>query len=150
MKSSLKVDDAKWRKIKAMLPQIDKVSVKVGIQSDAGEQDGVSIAQYAFFNEFGTKSIPERSFLRTATDENQAKYNRFISDRLGKVLDLTLTPRQAFDQLGLMAVGDIQKKITDIKTPPNSPYTIAMKGSSNPLIDNGTMRSSIRHEVENV
>lgn len=150
MKSSLTVNDAKWRKIKAMIPEIAKASVKVGIQSDAGEQDGVSIAQYAFYNEFGTNNIPERSFLRTSMDENQAKYNRFIDNRFGKVLTLELTARQALDQLGLMAVSDVQAKITNIKTPPNSPSTIKLKGSSNPLIDNGTMRRAVRHEVENV
>lgn len=150
MKSSLTVNDAKWRKIKAMIPEIAKASVKVGIQSDAGEQDGVSIAQYAFYNEFGTNNIPERSFLRTSTDENQAKYNRFIDNRFGKVLTLELTARQALDQLGLMAASDVQSKITNIRTPPNSPSTIKLKGSSNPLIDNGTMRRAVRHEVENV
>lgn len=150
MKSSLTVNDDKWRKIKAMIPEIAKASVKVGIQSDAGEQDGVSIAQYAFYNEFGTNNIPERSFLRTSMDENQAKYNRFIDNRFGKALTLELTARQALDQLGLMAVSDVQKKITDIRTPPNAESTVRIKGSSNPLIDNGTMRRAVRHEVENV
>ena len=32
---------------------------------------------------------------------------------------------------------------------PNSPMTIANKGSSKPLIDNGDLRSSISYEVEN-
>ena len=36
-----------------------------------------------------------------------------------------------------------------MKTPENAPSTIAKKGSSNPLIDTGEMRSKVSHEVKN-
>ena len=43
--------------------------------------------------------------------------------------------------------GAIQKEITNLKEPPNSPATIAKKGSSNPLIDSGDMRKSVKWKL---
>ena len=44
--------------------------------------------------------------------------------------------------------GLIQKKMRDLKNPPNSQMTVEMKGSDNPLIDTGRLVGAIRHEVE--
>jgi hypothetical protein len=49
--------------------------------------------------------------------------------------------------IGMRVVGDIQDRISDGIPPPNSPITIARKGSSKPLIDSGQLRQSISFEV---
>jgi hypothetical protein len=51
-------------------------------------------------------------------------------------------------KLGIVAQGDIQGEITSLMTPPNSPVTIALKGSSKPLIDTGEMRGAVTWKVD--
>ena len=150
MKSQLKVNDKLWKEIKAQFPKIDKAVVKTGIQSDAGENEGVSIAEYAAFNEFGTRTIPERPFMRKTFDDNLANYNKLIERLFKGMLDGKLDAKMAFKILGQQTEDDMKNTIMTGNFKPNSAYTVAKKGSSRPLIDTGTMRNSIRYEVENV
>ena len=53
----------------------------------------------------------------------------------------------ALEAAAATAVGNVQQYMTDLKTPPNAPSTIAKKGSSNPLIDSGMLRGSVTHSV---
>ena len=150
MKSTLKVNDKLWKEIKAQFPKIDKAVVKTGIQSDAGENEGVSIAEYAAFNEFGTRTIPERPFMRKTFDDNLANYNKLIERLFKGMLGGKLNAKMAFSILGQQTEDDMKNTIMTGSFTPNSAYTVAKKGSSRPLIDTGTMRNSIRYEVENV
>ena len=54
----------------------------------------------------------------------------------------------SYNRLGEMARGDIVESITKLNTPPNSPKTIALKGSSNPLIDTGFLRANVTFKVD--
>ena len=51
--------------------------------------------------------------------------------------------RQLAGLVGASAAAAVQHSIVRLREPPNSPYTIARKGSSNPLIDTGTMRTAV-------
>ena len=42
----------------------------------------------------------------------------------------------------------VQAKIVEVKTPANAISTVVNKKSSNPLIDTGHMRQSIRWEIK--
>ena len=150
MKSTLKVNDKLWKEIKSQFPKIDKAVVKTGIQSDAGENKGVSIAEYAAFNEFGTRNIDERPFMRKTFDDNLANYNKLIERLFKGMLGGKLDAKMAFSILGQQTEDDMKNTIMTGNFKPNSAYTVAKKGSSRPLIDTGTMRNSIRYEVENV
>lgn len=118
-------------------------------QSKAGrkKQGGHSMAQIAFENEYGTKNIPARSFMRTSFDENQDRISRIIASEYDKVIDGESTVRKSLNTIGLYGVDLVQAKIRSITTPPNSPRTIAIKKSSKPLIDFGQMIQSVRHKV---
>jgi len=126
--------------------------VKIGIQDDAGlhGDSGTTIADIATFNEFGAPgaNIPERSFIRSTMDENRQALLKLNKELFFKLAEGRMTTKRALNILGLKIVTLIRKKITDLKDPPNKPATIAHKGSSNPLIDTGLMRASIRHRVE--
>lgn len=52
------------------------------------------------------------------------------------------------DALGLEAKGKMQEFARDLSSPPNSPFTVEQKGSSNPLVDSGNLIGSIDYEVE--
>lgn len=155
MTSYLKVDDKKWRKLKAEIPRVRGAQVTVGVQSDAGaSQDGTPIAAYAAYNEFGTGGggwggpIPARPFMGSTFDERRSAWGKGADI----AIDRALTGLQSFEtglkQLGELAQRDIQDKILALDSPPNSAVTVELKGSSNPLIDTGAMRQSIRYEVK--
>jgi hypothetical protein len=148
MKTKLEVNDKKWQAIQKLLPQIAGASVLVGIQSDAGAgDDGTPIVAYAAWNEFGTRYIPARSFIGSTSDEKRNDWSQLVDRLFSGILAGKLSGENAFRLLGEQAQSDIQQKVITLSEPPNSPQTIARKGSSNPLVDTGAMRAAIRYEV---
>jgi len=127
-------------------------SVYVGVRGQAGQEkpegSDATVVEYAAFNEFGTKNVPQRSFLRSTADENKRKYGEALANAVGETID-GKPLRLAFGKVGEMGVRDVQQKIRNLATPPNAPSTIKKKGSSNPLIQTGRLRQSIDWEVRN-
>lgn len=134
--------------------------VYVGIRQAKGSkpagrrtQDGTieddpkeTIAGIATRNEFGI-DVPERSFLRATVDANNDRYAGILATQLGAVVDGKQTAEGGLKILGAAAVRDVQVRIRGGIQPPNSPVTIAAKGSSVPLIDTGRLRQSIDWQV---
>lgn len=158
--SSLTINDRKWRELKRQIPQVAGAVVTVGIQSNAGAgQDGTPIAAYAAYNEFGTQGrtprrggwggpIPARPFLGSSFDDNREKWGRAGDVAIDKALTGEMDFAAGLAILGTLAQQDIQEKIASGDFAANSPLTIAMKGSSQPLNDTGAMRQAIRYEVK--
>lgn len=96
----------------------------------------------------GAVRSPPRPFLLNAIRKNRSKYLSMLKSSGMKVLTGEMSLDTALSQLGITAQGDVQQEITDLKDPPNSPVTIALKGSSNPLIDSGEMRAKVTWKVE--
>ena len=97
-----------------------------------------------------TKSvkIPERSFLRACVDEKQKDFYKFAEKKLDEWLQSNDDPEPMLNALGLQFRGYVQKYIRDLSSPPNSGLTKAVKGSANPLIDQGNLASSVEYEIE--
>ena len=125
-------------------------NVEVGFFESARYPNGTPVAAVAAWNEFGTKRdgeqhVPERPFFRQAIAE--------MKDGLVNILKAGIDPkegvvdRQLANRLGAYAQGQVQKSITKLDAPPNAPATVAAKGSSNPLIDEGTMRQAVTWKV---
>ena len=146
--------------------------VEVGWREDTKYDDGTQVAKVAEINEFGATikvtdkmrkwflvqgfplnkntteiHIPARSFVRSTCDEKNKEWSDILNSRLQKVFEGELTMEQALLQLGLVIKGNIQEKITQITTPPNSAMTVAMKGKNKPLINTGFMQETIDVEV---
>ena len=131
--------------------------IKVGFFSEAKYQDGTPVAAVAAWNEFGTKTIPERPFFRRAVAD--------MEDGVTKILKANIDPekmvvdRHLADTVGAYAAGQVQESITSLREPPNAPSTIARKrkklhgkkgtGGENPLIDTGFMGSAVGWSVDN-
>lgn len=128
--------------------------VKVGFP--AGEADSDNINK-AVWNEFGTKGgasgggwggpIPERPFLRSAMRDNRDKYRNGMKTSAKKMLLGQTSLQTALSKLGILAQGDVQESISSWTTPGNSEVTIAIKGSSQPLIDSGEMRQAVTYKI---
>ncbi len=144
------------RKVFVKVPRTIAGPQQVKVGFPAGEADADNI-QKAIWNEFGTKGgasgggwggpIPERPFMRNAMRSNRDQYLAMMKASATKLIRSETTLNQIMMKLGVLAQGDIQGEITSLSSPPNSPVTIALKGSSNPLIDSGEMRGSVTFKV---
>lgn len=129
--------------------------VKVGFPAGKTASD---IVDRAIWNHYGTRGgasgggwggpVPARPFLLNAIRKNRRKYLAAMKTAGAKILRGEATLEDTMRKLGVLAQGDIQDEITNLKTPPNSPTTIRLKGSSNPLIDTGEMRRAVTWEVK--
>lgn len=149
--------DRGWGEIVLQTEMFRRASILIGFQEGdttkpqvkgtREKKGGLSMAQIAAANEFGTKKIPARPFMGTSFDENRQRIIRGINVQYGMVLDGKKNAEQALGAIGEGVVSIIKTKIRAIVTPPNSPRTIAAKGSSKPLIDFGQMINSVRYKV---
>lgn len=153
------VDDARrLREIERQLILLSRSSILIGFQdgdvtqaeSKNGrfKQPGLSMAQIAAENEFGTQIIPARPFMSTSFDENLPRIQKVIDVQYRRILSGKLKTQRALDIIGLFMVRLVVEKINQIQTPPNSPRTILAKKSSKPLIDFGQMRASVRYTTQ--
>lgn len=141
MRISIKEKKNNTNKIIRDLNRFASEKVVVGIIN-------AEIAEYGAYNEFGTKNIPQRSFLRSTYDEKIAKWQRQIEATIRKILRMESDGSNALTQLGEVAVRDVRRKISSNIAPPNAPSTIAKKGAGKTtLYDTGTLTRAITHEV---
>lgn len=144
---------------------------RAGILKDKAYENGFSLIQNALVQEYGTIIrvtpkmrawfkyqgcplkrtttqivIPPRPFLRN-TLKNQKKWVKYVNEMFDANQDGGMTLRQIASVIGSMMQKGIQESINSNIPPPNSGFTIARKGSSRTLIDNGTLAGSIHYEV---
>jgi hypothetical protein len=102
-----------------------KGEVEVGFMEDAKYDDGLSIAQVAFWNEYGTTKTngqpgsPPRPFFRNAI----ATAKGSLVSKLSKKLSAN-READALEVMGELMVADIQTSILDGNYAPNSPVTV--------------------------
>jgi hypothetical protein len=152
--------DRGWAKYRRHMESAKGAYVKVGVIAELGikpkQERGVagvvknsedkSVVDVAFWNEFGTKRIPSRSFIRSTHDEQRQRL-RSVKRKLGRQIANGMPVDVALGVLGeWMKTKQIQK-IDRLRTPPNKPATIKRKGSSNPLVDIGQMKQSIHYQI---
>jgi hypothetical protein len=130
-------------------------NVTVGVHEDRGGvphgDSDLSIVDIWTIHEFGAPGagIPERSFIRGWFDERKEENEAALRKIALAVLDgRVASVSQGLDRFGVLCTGGVQKRIAVGIDPPNAPLTVALKGSSKPLIDTGQLRSSIAHKVE--
>jgi hypothetical protein len=106
----------------------------VGILSGTGEHPnatgGQTVAEVAWWNEFGTVRVDARPFLRTGLRENLREYRRMMRIFLPKVAQGQMTNVQALGILGAKAVSDVQAKMTALG-----------------VLDSGQTRQHINYQV---
>jgi hypothetical protein len=150
--------------IRKNIAALSGMAVKAGIVEGSGEQDGVDIAQYAAWNEYGVKGppvsengdgiwfIPPRKFIRGWTDDKAENIKTIQEKIVKKVSEGKWDADDAIKRLGEFAQDGIKSFIRTGGFKPNAERTIKLKTvrgkkGTTPLIDTGTMRNSIRYEV---
>ena len=112
------------------------------------EKKKPTLVEVATWMEFGTKLVPQRSFLRGAIIQFRSELNKTTIQVHRQITRGKLTVDQGLRILGEAIQAKVQKRIRDGIGPELKRATIVRKGSSTPLIDTGQLVNSIRYKVE--
>lgn len=108
--------------------------------------DGTPVLNVAFWNQYGTRITPARDFMgpggMAAIEETAG-----LREDLAQAINAGESTSAILEAMGLAGVAALKLTIRNISEPPNSPLTIIIKGSANPLIDTGAMVQSVTHVV---
>ena len=126
---------------------IEVETLDVGFFETATYADDTPVASVAAVQEYGSADgrIPERPYFRQAVARLENIVPRVLASAM-TANGFNLRRRDA-ERVGEVAVSEIQQSIVNLREPPNAPSTIARKGSTNPLIDEGVMLGSVAYEV---
>ena len=96
-------------------------------------------------------NIPARPFIDPATEKAETSVMELLERAISGAIDRQQLPggsgSAVWNRVGLVVTRMIQNEMVALRDPPNHPFTIAMKGSDNPLIDHGHLLRSVIHEV---
>jgi len=130
--------------LKSLLSKLDCGELQVGFMEGATYPDGTTVAQVAFWDEFGTQTSPARPFFRSMVSKESPTWG----NKLAKLLKATGDDgERSLSILGEDIKGALEQSIIDTNTPPNAPSTISAKGFNKPLIDTSHMKNSITYKV---
>jgi hypothetical protein len=119
--------------------------VQVGFLEGSTETDGASLPMVAAAQEFGTRRIPPRPFMRTAVAEHSSEWG----PALGQVLkNVDYDANTALGQMGKAIEDQIRDAIKAVTSPPLAPATVKRKGFDKPLIDTSNMWRSVDSAVK--
>lgn len=127
-----------------------KEKVQVG-QTKSGKAkyapQGITVAELGVIHEFGSKAnnIPARPFMAQTYQKDGQTALDYMERQARVVMAGKMDARTALNRVGLYYVGRLKNMIRNGSFVENKPATIALKGSSKPLIDTGLMRNSITH-----
>lgn len=141
-------DFSKAKELIEKLKASSQKAVYVGFPAEFNEKvdgsDSFNLASLAAVLEFGNERIPSRPFLRQTLAENQEKYTALFV----KLFESGVSIDKIYEQIALIAQGDVQQNIANGKWTANAPSTIKRKKSSKPLIDTGKLRQSVKGIVK--
>ncbi len=139
--------DLGWRNVTGQLKLLDGSRIRIGLPPDgktSGRYSMDKLIEVGFSNEFGAGSIPERSFVRSAFDENFSSLKLIITFEMNKILSGFGSALRSLNVIGKKVKDDIRGKILTGPFAPLSSRTIAKKGHSTPLIETHQLLNSIQ------
>lgn len=144
--------DPAFEKIIKELQRLVDSYVTIGVHDDAGEyDDGQSVVMVALWNEFGTETSPERSFLRSAIDKNVSQINDWRDEAILNIIEGGWTAAKALEMVGFRIQVLIQNMIQSDVPPPNVQSTAEQKirdgVPANTLQWTKTMLRSVTYKV---
>lgn len=120
-------------------------------ESPGGTTASPSVVEVGLWNEFGTKSIPERSWIRSAIDGNVSKINELREQMALNILTKNWTVQKALEKIGFEIQNMIQNKIRSNVPPPLAESTAKAKQDRGvapvTLIDTHLLHDSVTYKV---
>lgn len=123
---SVKVDLSALKQLQKALEGAKAETLQVGWFSSANYTDSLSVAQVAFWQEFGTKTAPPRPFFRPAVAENEGKWAKLVDSGANAVIEGRFTMGEVFNGLGLTVQADVKNAINGSHEA-LSPVTLALR-----------------------
>ena len=157
IKADVKNPDA-IKKLQKRAKEISRKTVAVGFPKGKlnaphyeGEhgKPGPSIIDVAIWNNFGI-GVPKRDFMTPSTRKWKEFCTELINSMKMQILEGKINIDDVLNLAGQKGADIISEEIIKLRTPPNSPYTIEKKKSSNPLVDTGDMSKAPMHEIREV
>lgn len=147
--------DEKIKRFMAIIKKTKNAYVTIGVHSDAGKYtEGANppeVAEVALWTEFGTKTSPERSWLRSAIDENQSKIESWRDEMIDHIVNDGWTVEKALEAMGFRIAELVRNKIKSNVPPSLAASTVQAKAARgvapNTLIDTGLMLRSVTYKV---
>lgn len=140
--------DPGFHALLSSLSTLRRSKIEVGVLPSAGRNsEGVDLVDVAVWNEFGTRHVPARPFMRIAADRNESIWNCYAEQCIDAALQNGADINHTFSVLGEQIKRDVQLVFGSGEITPNKPATIRRKGSSVPLINHGDLRRSIDYKV---
>ena len=141
-------------KAKAAHQSAGRPVLKVGFIKSARYpqwRGGDAVTDVAAKNEFGLRingkmAIPERPFFRQGNRAARPDLEKTLRQHIN-TKTMAVTDR-VMGLVGEVWINHIKASITNLRKPPNAPYTIKKKKSSNPLIHEGFMKRSVDYEIK--
>ena len=147
MMSNVIDKDLGWKRIVSKMRFINGKEIRAGVLPSAGNgKKGVPIAEYATYNEYGTKKIPSRPFMATSADENKG-WSTSVKNAVKGIIDGAEVISQ-MNTVGEKMKTDIKKNIGTYRFKPLKPATVKKKGHDIQLIDSGDLYDAIDYEVK--
>jgi hypothetical protein len=141
-------DRTGFDRLRAELRRLERLEIRVGVLQSAPTEGGEStITVVAAAHEYGTATIPQRSFIGRTMDQKREQLGELQAQAIDAVLAGEKTAEQAAGAVGAVAASMVQATIRSNVPPPLKPETVARKGHSRTLIDSGQLLRSIQHEV---
>lgn len=116
--------------LEQMIEDADKYNSKIGwFQGKAYPNNGPEVWKVASWMELGveSRSIPPRPMFGPTFDRETGNWRAQMGGLAKQVVSGRYSMKQAFDILGLAAVGDVKKTISQIHEPKLSPLTIILR-----------------------
>ena len=145
-------------KIFKEIEYLNKYRVEIGILAIDKERKSkdkkTTILEYAIYNEFGTKHIPARPFMRNAIDANRRDIKKLKREAIEDVIAGNITAKEALMRIGETVRGMVIMSIATAEkwAVPLSISTIRKKSKGNgfndkPLVDTKLLIKSIRYQI---
>ena len=133
-------------KLDKELKYLNSHAVKVGVLGD-GSNNGVSVQDYAIFNEYGRLSV--------GTTNAQNEIKEYMKSQVEQIIQGGMTGQQAYENLGGFVVKKIKKTIASGNFAALDPKTIKIRqkkgnNSTKPLMDTHLLYESINYEIVGV
>lgn len=150
----VKWTDKGLSKLTETLEELGNLRVTVGFQGEEGRRrypdGGPTVAAVAKFNEFGTRTIPARGFMRRAVKRSGHETASAAAEGLGGVVSRGEDPVDGLGPVGAALAEGISQALetTTGWATPNAPSTVEEKGPGKPpLHDTGLLARSVTWAV---
>lgn len=155
MSVSFTFSDRGAKKLAKTFRELGSYDLMIGVQGPSGakiypnRKQEINVASVAYYQEFGTKAINSRSFLRRTMFQRRRAIEKTLQRAATKAVD-TGKVLDALSEAGEDIVEMVRTTILSSRSwaKPNAPSTIAKKGFDWPLIETGLLaEESISYSI---